>query len=65
MTDRQRRILANLVATALPADVPFYLSNQVVVVYGLALVVVAVLGSLLSASRIAKIDPLIAIGRVD
>lgn len=58
-------ILANLVATALPADVPFYLSNQVVVVYGLALVVVAVLGSLLSASRIARIDPLIAIGRVD
>jgi putative ABC transport system permease protein len=58
-------ILANLIAALIPADVPFYLSNRVVVTYGIVLVIVAVLGSLLSASRIARVDPLIAIGRVD
>jgi putative ABC transport system permease protein len=57
--------LANLMAALIPADVPFYLSNRVVIVYAVVLVVVAVLGSLLSASRIARVDPLIAIGRVD
>lgn len=58
-------MLANLIAALIPADVPFYLSNRVVVTYGLVLVVVAILGSLLSASRIARVDPLIAIGKVD
>jgi putative ABC transport system permease protein len=58
-------VLANLVAAVIPADVPFYLSNGIVVAYGAVLVVVAAVGSLLSAARIAKVDPLIAIGRVD
>lgn len=58
-------VLANLIAAIIPADVPFYLSNRVVITYGIVLVIVAILGSLLSATRIAKVDPLIAIGRVD
>jgi putative ABC transport system permease protein len=57
--------LANIVARIIPNDVPFSLSNDLVVTYGIVLLVVAVLGSLLSALRIARIDPLIAIGRVD
>jgi len=58
-------ILANIVAALIPADVPFYLSNGVVMAYGAVLIVVAALGSVLSSIRIAKVDPLIAIGRVD
>lgn len=58
-------VLANVVAALIPANVPFSLSNQLVAGYSVVLVVVAVLGSLLSAARIARIDPLIAIGRVD
>jgi putative ABC transport system permease protein len=57
--------LDNIVARIIPNDVPFSLSNDLVVTYGIVLLVVAVLGSLLSALRIARIDPLIAIGRVD
>jgi putative ABC transport system permease protein len=58
-------LLANIVSALIPANVPFSLSNDVVILYGLVLLVVAVLGSLLSAWRIARIDPLLAIGRVD
>ena len=57
--------LANAIAAIIPADVPFSLSNNVVVVYGLVLVAVGIVGSLLSAVRVARIDPLIAIGRVE
>jgi len=58
-------LLANLTAAMIPANVPFSLSNDVVFVYGIVLIVVAALGSLLSVLRIARIDPLIAIGRVE
>ena len=58
-------VLANVVAALIPANVPFSLSNDVVIVYGIVLVVVAALGSLLSVLRIARIDPLLAIGRVE
>lgn len=57
--------LANGIAMLIPANVPFSLSNRIVIVYGIVLLIVAALGSLLSAVRIARIDPLIAIGRVD
>ncbi len=58
-------LLANVVSALIPANVPFSLSNDLVIVYALVLLAVAVLGSLLSAWRIARIDPLLAIGRVD
>ena len=57
--------LANLVAAALPAEVPFALSNRLIVVYSGVLLLVAVVGAGLSMARISRIDPLIAIGRVD
>jgi putative ABC transport system permease protein len=57
--------LANLVAAMIPANVPFSLSNDVVIIYGIVLLIVAALGSLLSVLRIARIDPIIAIGRVE
>lgn len=58
-------LLANLVAAAIPANVPFSLSNDVVIVYGIVLIVVAAIGALLSVLRIVRIDPLLAIGKMD
>jgi len=57
--------LSYLVASLIPADVPFALSNSLVVTYGVVLLVVSLLGTILSLVRIARIDALIAIGRVD
>ncbi|HEX2910016.1 MAG TPA: FtsX-like permease family protein [Chloroflexia bacterium] len=53
------------VAAIIPANVPFALDSSLVLIYGVILLVVALLGTLLSLRKIAKIDPLIAIGRVD
>lgn len=58
-------VLANIMARIIPADVPFSLSNGLVIVYAGVLILVAVGGSLLSALRIARVDPLIAIGRTE
>jgi len=58
-------VLANIMAQMIPADVPFSLSNDLVVIYAAVLILVAVGGSLLSAVRIARVDPLIAIGRTE
>ncbi len=58
-------LLANVVAQLMPAGVPFFLDNTLVLAYSALLIVVAVLGALVSASRIARVDPLIAIGKVD
>lgn len=57
--------LSYLVAQMIPADVPFALSNRLVVIYGIVLLLVSLLGTILSLVRIARIDALIAIGRVD
>lgn len=57
--------LANIIAALIPATVPFYLDNGLVLGYSIALIVVAIVGALFSAMRIARVDPLIAIGRVD
>lgn len=57
--------LANLVAALIPAGVPFFLDNALVLGYSAILIVVAIIGALISASRIARVDPLIAIGMVD
>lgn len=57
--------LTYLVARMIPADVPFALSNRLVVIYGFVLLLVSLLGTILSLVRIARIDALIAIGRVD
>ena len=53
------------VAAIIPASVPFALSGQLVLLYSGVLLAVALAGTLLSLRRIATIDPLIAIGRMD
>lgn len=55
--------LTYAVAAAMPNSVPFALSNGWVVKYGVVLLVVSFLGTLLSLRKIAKVDPLEAIGR--
>lgn len=53
------------VAAIIPSAVPFSLDATLVLGYGAILLVVALGGTLLSLRRIATIDPLIAIGRID
>ncbi|MBN9390508.1 MAG: ABC transporter permease [Chloroflexi bacterium] len=53
------------VAAIMPASVPFSLDSAIVLGYGVLLVAVALVGTLLSLWRIARIDPLLAIGRAD
>ena len=57
--------LTYLTALGLPSAMPFNLDFKTVVLYGVILLVVSVLGSVISARRIAKIDPLTALGRVE
>jgi putative ABC transport system permease protein len=57
--------LTFLLASVLPANIPFNLEGGLVVFYSAVLVGVALLGTLLSLFKVAKVDPLIAIGRVD
>jgi putative ABC transport system permease protein len=58
-------VLTYGVAAIMPAAVPFTLDNVTVITYGLVLLAVAFLGTLLSLRRIVKIDALEAIGRVE
>lgn len=53
------------VATIVPGAVPFALDPRLILAYGLVLLGVSLVGTLLSLRRIATIDPLIAIGRND
>lgn len=53
------------VAALIPAELPFALSQRLIIVYGAVLLFVGLSGTLLSLRRIAKTDPLIAIGRLD
>lgn len=53
------------IAAILPGGVPFALDARLVLGYSGVLLAVALLGTLLSLRRIATIDPLIAIGRMD
>ncbi|WIG57913.1 MAG: Heme efflux system permease HrtB [Ktedonobacterales bacterium] len=58
-------LLSYAVAAIIPAAVPFALSTGLVVVYGGVLLLVALAGTLLSLFQIARVDALVAIGRVD
>lgn len=55
--------LTYIVAAMIPADVPFSLSNRMIVIYAGVLLAVSLLGMFLSLIRISRVDPLIAIGR--
>lgn len=52
-------------ALILPDEMPFTLDPKLVVLYGLLLLVISVLSSLVSVRKITKIDPLQAIGRME
>jgi putative ABC transport system permease protein len=58
-------LLSYAVAAIIPAAVPFALDTKLVAVYGGVLLLVALIGTLLSLFQIAKVDALVAIGRVD
>lgn len=57
--------LTYLTAMILPDGMPFALDPTLVITYAITLLIVSILSSLVSVRRITKIDPLIAIGRVD
>lgn len=58
-------IITYLTALVFPAGMPFDLSTKLVIIYGLSLLAICTLSSVLSISKMKKIDPLIAIGRVE
>lgn len=58
-------ILTYLTAMALPSAMPFALDTTLVIIYAVILLVISVLGSVISARQVTKIDPLTAIGRVE
>lgn len=55
-------ILSLLVAQIIPSGMPFTLSVQTIVFDGLLMLVMALIGALISLFRIAKVDPVDAIG---
>ena len=58
-------VLTYLTALVFPEEMPFSLDFKMVVLYAIILLVVSVLGSIVSARRVTKIDPLTALGRVE
>lgn len=58
-------VLTYLTALILPEGMPFKLDFMTVLIYAVILLVVSVLGSIISARQVTKIDPLTAIGRVE
>lgn len=57
--------LTYLTALVFPEGMPFSLDFQMVLIYAVVLLIVSVLGSVISARQVTKIDPLTAIGRVE
>ena len=58
-------VLTYLTALVFPEGMPFNLDFKMVLIYGVVLLIVSVLGSVISARQVTKIDPLTAIGRVE
>ena len=58
-------VLTYLTALIFPEGMPFDLDMKLVVLYGILLLIISVLGSVISARHVSKIDPLTAIGRVE
>ncbi|MDH6372680.1 cell division protein FtsX [Paenibacillus sp. VTT E-133280] len=52
-------------AAIMPKGMPFKLETNLVVIYSLILLIIAVLSSMVSVRKITKIDPLQALGRVE
>ena len=58
-------VLTYLTALIFPEGMPFNLDFKMVIIYAIVLLIVSVLGSVISARQVTKIDPLTAIGRVE
>lgn len=58
-------VLTYLTALIIPEGMPFNLDIKLVVLYSILLLIISTLGSVASVRRITKIDPLLAIGRVE
>lgn len=58
-------VLTFAMAAAMPEKMPFYLEVPNAILVTVAFVMISILGSLLSAASIARIDPVIAIGGED
>ena len=58
-------VLTYLTALVFPEGMPFNLDFKMVILYAVVLLIVSVLGSVISARQVTKIDPLTAIGRVE
>ncbi|AWE07278.1 cell division protein FtsX [Lysinibacillus sp. 2017] len=58
-------VLTYLTALIFPEGMPFNLDFKMVILYAIVLLIVSVLGSIVSARQVTKIDPLTAIGRVE
>lgn len=52
-------------AAIMPKGMPFKLETNLVIIYSVILLIIAVLSSLVSVRKITKIDPLKALGRVE
>lgn len=57
--------LTYLTALVFPAGMPFALDLKMVLIYAVLLFIISVLSSFFSVRKILKIDPLIALGRVE
>ncbi|EUJ41707.1 ABC transporter permease [Brochothrix campestris] len=57
--------LTYLTALVFPAGMPFALDIKMIVLYAVLLFIISVLSSVFSVRKILKIDPLIALGRVE
>ncbi|MGX6961641.1 ABC transporter permease [Vagococcus xieshaowenii] len=53
------------IAAILPEGMPFALDNKTVLLYGLLLFAISLISTLFSVRQIVKVDPLIALGRVE
>ncbi|MEW4282391.1 ABC transporter permease [Priestia koreensis] len=57
--------LTYLTALVFPKDMPFNLDVKLLILYGISLLIISLLSSIVSVRQIAKIDPLTALGRVE
>lgn len=53
------------VALILPAGMPFDLDNKMVIIYGLSIIAISLFTTIFSVRQVVKIDPLVALGRME
>lgn len=53
------------VAAILPKGMPFDLNNTTVILYGIGIILISLFTTIFSVKQVVKVDPLIALGRVE